>query len=225
MLIVFSAIAVLLYFLIDGYKEKQKAADNKNPDPINVEKVVPPEFASEEDYQLYLQKKEEIDAERIDTDEYFKQNSQIVNELVASESQSVFSETGITEQLKERGFTDYPVITDYTMGGKFLDKYEVSGSSSDTHPVYQTEYVGQNGEVWYIYVINDAFMASPIYYNLESGQEVQLIVSESDTVTSYDSYKNKFYETIPNASALTVKVVDRLDAQTLDELDFSEIGE
>lgn len=224
-LIVLSVAAILIYVLAGGNNENREAADNENPDTINVEKVTPSDFTNEEDYQSFLEKKNEIDAERIDADEFFKQNSQIVNEVVASESQSVYSETDIFEKMKERGFTDYPVTTDYTMGGKFLDVYEVSGSSSDTHPVYQTSYADRNGEVWCIYVVNDAFIADPVSYNLRSEQNAHLMVSESETITSYDSYKNKFYETIPNASALTVITVDRLDSQTLDELDLSEIAE
>ena len=55
----------------------------------------------------------------------------------------------------------------------------------------------------------------------ESG--VQVMLSEEDTITSYDSTTNKFYVNIPNADILTVKKVDKIDAETLDKLTYGEL--
>ena len=50
-----------------------------------------------------------------------------------------------------------------------------------------------------------------------------VVISESATITSYDSTTNKFYEIIPDSSMLIVKTVSRIDAETLDNLTFGGI--
>ena len=45
-----------------------------------------------------------------------------------------------------------------------------------------------------------------------------MIVSESNTLVSYDSVKNKFYETIPNSTEINVKTVDSITADVLNSL-------
>lgn len=68
-------------------------------------------------------------------------------------------------------------------------------------------------------------MANPVTYNTESGRDVQLLISETETVTSYDSAKNKFYVIIPGESEAIVKTVGRIDAETLDKLTVEVIDE
>ena len=51
------------------------------------------------------------------------------------------------------------------------------------------------------------------------------IRDRSNTVMSYDGTTNRFYETIPNKSSLIVKTVDRIDAETLENLTIGAIDE
>lgn len=68
-------------------------------------------------------------------------------------------------------------------------------------------------------------MANPVSFNAESELGVQLIIAESEVISCYDSQSNMFYETIPNETELIVKVVDRIDTETLDRLTVEVIKE
>ena len=52
-----------------------------------------------------------------------------------------------------------------------------------------------------------------------------MLISDSETIVSYDNATNKFYETIPSESALKLIVVDQIDAATLDNLTIGEIDQ
>ena len=67
-------------------------------------------------------------------------------------------------------------------------------------------------------------IANPVGYNMESNAHgAQLILSESEVITSYDSVTNSFYESIPNESELIVKTVNHIDAETLNSLTVEDI--
>jgi len=157
-----------------------------------------------------------------DADEYFQNNSTIVAEIDINASNEVRTEAETYNNFTDRGFAENPITTEYAMDGKYYKATEISRSSSK-HPIYQTYYISANGDYWTIIEINGVIMANPLSYNEQSELDVLVIISESSTVTSYDSTTNKFYETIPDKSALIVKTVSRIDAETLDNLTFGGI--
>jgi len=163
--------------------------------------------------------------ESTDADEFYEQNSHIISTVDVNNSDVVQTETELCENLAVRGFEDYPVTTEYSMNGEYFDATTISEASSEKHPIYQTYYVTANGEVWTIFIINGSVMANPVSYNMQSGLGVQVIISESETVTSYDCTTNKFYETIPDKSELFVKVVEEINAETLESLTFEVIDD
>jgi hypothetical protein len=59
---------------------------------------------------------------------------------------------------------------------------------------------------------------------MQAHEGAELIVSESNTVVSYDNVKNKFYETIPNNTEINVKTVDSITADVLDSLAMEALG-
>lgn len=156
-------------------------------------------------------------------DEYYWNNSEVVKVIDAKESNDVPNETEVVSTLKERGFVDYPITYEYSIEGKYNDETEVLEGSTTKHPMYQTYYVTQNGDVWTIFVINGAIFANPASFNLESELEAQLLFAENKELTSYDDETNKFYVTIPKESAAIVKVAEKIDAETLDKLTIEEI--
>lgn len=161
--------------------------------------------------------------ESIDAEEYFQKNSQILSEIDVNESKNVPTEEEVIVALEERGFVDCTVTTEYSMDGTYSEASEISNSSSVKHPIYQTYYISKNKEVWVVAVIDGVIMANPVSYNMQSS-ESQITVSESETVTSYDRATNKFYKTVPNSDVMIVKVVEKIDADTLDELTVEVLG-
>lgn len=168
---------------------------------------------------------DEYKVETIDADSYFAENGKLLSAVPAPESPSVKTEAETVTELTSRGFDQFPVTSNYDMSGEFLNSAEASGSSPDKHPIYTTYYITENGDYWTIYQINGSIMAFPVSYNMESGSEVQVVISESEKIMSYDGNTNKFYETIPYETSLIVKVVERIDAATIESLTKGAIDE
>lgn len=166
---------------------------------------------------------EEYKVNAPDAESYYKNNSDIIMEIDVNDSNDVLTESEACTEVTERGFEEYPITTEYSMDGVYSDATNISDNSSNKHPIYQTYYVSNSGDLWTLFVINGSVVANPVSFNIQSELSVQVIISEKDTVTSYDSTTNKFFETIPDESVLLVITVDRIDAETLNSLTIGEI--
>lgn len=160
-----------------------------------------------------------------EADDYYWDNAEeVISVMDVNESENVPTEAEVTDILKERGFVDFPITCEYAMDGTYNDEDEITDGSVEKHPMYETYYVSAAGEVWAVSVINGQIIANPASFNLESELESQLLISESEKIISYNDESNRFYETIPKKSAVIVKTVDRIDAETLDRLTIEEIN-
>ncbi len=168
---------------------------------------------------------DEYKVDSTDADEYFEENSRILSEIDINDSKNVLTEAETIKTLAERGFEEYPVITEYVMDGSYNEATVISEASSTKHPIYQTNYINKNNEIWAILIIEDTVIANPVSYNMQSNSGIQVIISETDMITSYDSNTNKFYKTIPDETVLIVKVVGKVDAETLENLTIGAIDE
>lgn len=155
--------------------------------------------------------------EYIDIEEYYKDKASIVSSVPANESGDVKSETDVYDVFYERGFKQYPYTSNYSMDGEISDEEEISGYSSDKHPIYQTYYMTENGDVWLVNEINGNLMASLV-------GDSSIVLSENDHITAYDSVTNKFYDLIPNESFVRLITVAELNSETLENFDISSIG-
>ncbi len=160
-----------------------------------------------------------------DADEYFGENSDVISVISVKNSVGTMTEADTHEQLIERGFDQYSITTEYSVDGEYHEATDISDNSSQKHPIYQTYYVTSNEELWTITVVNGVVMATPVSYNMQSKRDARLIISETDTVMSYDSTTNQFYETVPKESVLIVKKVSRIDKETLENLSIEAIDE
>lgn len=164
-----------------------------------------------------------IVASTADDKDYFHENSQVIKAIDVNESEDTLTEAEAFSTFRERGFKDYPITTEYSADGNFNDAAEISSSSSERHPMYQTYYVSNSDEFWIVSLIGGDIVANPVSYNMQTASETQLIISESEIITSYDSSTNTYYRTVPNDSALLVRVVDKIDADTLDTLTMEKL--
>lgn len=154
---------------------------------------------------------------------YYRENGEVVRIIDANTSEDVPTEEEVMTLLSERGFADFPVTFDYGMDGAYVGQEEIAGDAATKHPMYQTNFITENQELWTIFVINGSVVANPVSYNLESSREAQLLISESQEITSYNGKTNKYYVTIPKESAVIVRTVDKIDAETLNQLTCEEI--
>ena len=161
--------------------------------------------------------------EIVDADNYYSQNAEVVSEISAQESIVITTASETYSLLKERGFRDFTVTASYDMNGEYLSEAEVSKDSEEKYPMYTVFYYAESGEVWIINVINGTLTAYPVTYNQQTGSETEVIIAESDTIMTYDGPLNKFYETKPHDSAITVKRVSLITAESLENLGVEEI--
>ena len=166
---------------------------------------------------------ESYEVEMIDVEEYYGKNSIIVEKINVKDSEQIYNEKEVFELLNDRGFTEYEITTEYSMDGEYYDVVTVSQESKEEHPIYSVYYISDSEMIWNVTVVNDTVMASPISYNLELETGVQVIVSESEYITGYDSVTNMFYEIEPKETFAKVISVEVIDSKTLDELTYEKI--
>lgn len=177
------------------------------------------EYMDKDEFIEYL-KENNIDT---DNDKYYRENSKVVSVVKADEAENVLSETDVYSKLTALGFGQEEVTASYTIDGQYYSPMEISEESTLKHPMYQTYYISSTDELWSIYVIDDVIMVNPVSYNLEKEPEVQVVLTEKDTVMSYDYLTNSFYETVPNETELKVIKIDKISADELDKLTVEEI--
>lgn len=153
---------------------------------------------------------------------YYLENSKDILKISkANTSNNALSEKEAIAFFAERGFTDFDVTFDSTIDGVFVDDTTASANSNVKHPMYQTFFRSDNGDIWTVFIIDGEVFANPASFNIESSRESQLLISESNQLTSYDIKANKFYETIPKESVVVIKTVNRIDSDTLGKLTLS----
>lgn len=165
---------------------------------------------------------EDYGIEEINAEEYFQENSEIISKIAVKDSKTISNEKKTLNNYSDRGFSECTISTNYDMDGNFGDSAEVSGSS-ENHPYYEAIFVTSNSEIWNVMEVNGTIIANPLSYNEQSKRSAPILISESDTIVSYDNVNNNFYETIPNESEVIVITVDRIDAETLEKLTVEEI--
>ncbi len=156
--------------------------------------------------------------------EYYEDNSeQIISVEEVEEKTEVFTEKEAIRFMAERGFTEYPLTFDYNMDGSYADETEASPDSDAQHPMYQTYFAAEDGSIWTVFIVGKMITANPASYNLQSDLDTQVLVSETETLTSYTEMGNKLYTTIPKDSAVRLKIVDQITSKKLNEMTYEEV--
>lgn len=175
-------------------------------------------------YQLPENTKPTIPENPSEADKYYFNNSEVLQVIDVDKSKDLLTEKEAKALLEELGFGAYPITYNHSIDGTYCSETEVDADSTEKHPMYQTYYKSENGEVWVVYIINGAIFANPASFNLQSDLVAQLLISESEALTSYEDEANKFYVTIPNEDAIIVKTADKINAETLNSLTIEVIS-
>ena len=157
-----------------------------------------------------------------DADEYFHKNTNVHEEFTIEFANNIQTEKEAYDALSVRGFSTFSILAEYDMQGISNPGYEISADSDEKHPVYQTYYVTATGDTWMLLMINGEIMANPLSFNQYSPKII--VLSEKDTITSYDNALNKFYVNTPKEGVTSVKKIDRIDAETLERLTAEELS-
>ena len=163
------------------------------------------------------------DSSTMDVETYYEATSTIIRKTGVPESTEIQTAAEISSEFIGRGFEEFEITSDYSIDGAYLDSTVISEDSQSEHPMFDTYYITGRGELWTITSINGSVTAYPVSYNMERNNAVEVILSESKSLVCYDCDENQFYEVIPDEDYLIVKVVDRINAETLEMLTFEAI--
>ncbi len=153
-------------------------------------------------------------------DLYFFNNSEVLEIKPVTQSTATLTEAEACTLLEELGFDTMPITCDRAIDGTYLGEFEADPESDTRHPVYSTYYISETGVFWTINIIDGQIFAIPTSYNAESGSSIETIISETNSLTSYDDIGNKFYITIPFPSAVILQTIPKIEAATLDTFTF-----
>lgn len=156
-------------------------------------------------------------AEAPDAESYYRERGEIRGRADAKKSDAM-TESQAVRFFRGRGFDQQPVTYEYAMDGTYADPAEADERGAKKHPMYEAAYTSSYGIVWNLYLINGRIFAEPVSFNAERYYAPILMLSETDTLTSYDAASGAFYETAPDSSVCRVRRVDRIDADALDQL-------
>lgn len=166
---------------------------------------------------------EELSLEPIDAEEYLNEIGEVQDKIDVSSSEAVMTGGEAIAFLTERGFGECLVYTNYSIDGIYQEEQEITLNSLEQHPVYVTYYLSEDELIWKLSVINGVLLAEPIFYNYREGADVPVILSETNTMMSYDNVTNQFFVVVPDASEIVLKSVSEINAALLDSLTIEEI--
>jgi hypothetical protein len=150
----------------------------------------------------------------------------VVSSENVEESKNNKSTADVQAELKDRGFESLLISATYNINGDFDFEYSQNNDIEALHPTYDMVYNNpDNGDQWFIYCYGGQFFAFPITYNQNSGKDVYIVVSEKNSIMSYDCETNTYNEIIPKETDLIIRKVDRIDKKTLDSMTLEVLNE
>lgn len=203
--------------------------DNRNDNMANTSSIdntkIETKDSSNEDPNSSLNETPKNAEQYNNADTFFNDFGKVLSVKHADEETSLIEEANVKQFLNERNLNTTDIYTHYSIAGEYYDDKIIMDDSSVKHPMYETSYINDNNEEWELYIINDQLMANPVSYNsryyLEN--EKMVIVSEKESIISYDCETNQFYEVIPKESEMKVYKVDKIDSNALDEITVERI--
>lgn len=222
----FAAVLACVVFLSGCSSSKKKSKNDGSMADIQTNLISREENSTEDTSELSCDEDEisfpEEDQPK-NAEEYFGKYTEIVS-VTPADTAGMLNGSEIVQKLDERGFDTDLITTNYDENGGYSDEAaEITGQTAEKYPLYKMRYTSGSDVLWIIYVINGKIFAWPALYNFESEREVPLMVSETDTIISYDSTEKKYYETKPLNDVITVYKVGRIDKEALDKLTAEEM--
>ena len=162
------------------------------------------------------------ETDEIDVAKYYEENADVHSVIDVKDSAFVMSEKEVKDTLKERDLAGQDIVSNYSMTGEYYDDTKVR-DNEDKHPMYITVYRNSSGDIWSIQVVDGTITAFPISFNYESELTVDVMISETEEITGYDSESNKFYKIVPKETAMRMIIKDKINRELLDRLTKDEI--
>ena len=169
---------------------------------------------------------ETTDDQNVKYEDYNGTEVIVVSSEKVEESKNNKTTEDVKNELKDRGFESLQITSKYNIKGDFVSESNQNADTDELHPTYDMVYINStNGDQWFIYCYGGQFFAFPITYNQNSSRDEYLIISEKDSIMSYDCMSNTYNEIIPQKTDLIIRKVDRIDKNTLDSLTSEVLNE
>lgn len=156
-------------------------------------------------------------------EDYLSRYGSVTDQESAGDA-AVRSEAEALRDFAARGFTEAEIRTCYDLDGNYFEDRVIDGDSREKHPYYEAYFRTEEGVIWTVTLMGDAFYATPVSYNAVE-LDVPRVLSETAVFRSYDGQANAFFTIETDPDVLVVKRVDRIDAQTLEEMRAWEVRE
>ena len=162
--------------------------------------------------------------------EEFKQLLSEDNAPVGSNPRSAYTSNDVTtaaqtyESIRQRGFKDIEIWSDFDIDGTYVGTVTIDESSSSKYPSYKAFYVSDKNVTWLVYVNCGKYAAVPLG-DSDGALSKSVILAESDTITQYDGMKNEYsdFDLAALAGVTGVKVA-KIDKATLDSYSTDDLN-
>ena len=155
--------------------------------------------------------------EPIDAEDYLDDVGSVLTTISVEEANASLSEKNAIILFEERGFVENEIMAEYLMDGSYSG-VEARADSEERHPFYETYYESNDGEIWTIDLIGGRIVAYPVIFNQERDADNTVIFAEAETLYSYDSVTNSFYEVAMDEKIMRVVKIPEVSASSLDAL-------
>lgn len=182
-------------------------------------------FAVEKEHEEKSNAFLEYNNKPINAAQYYEEYAQIISIESLENAADIQSGKEVEEELRSRGFDQYGIVAPYDeLGG--LNNGDEDTPMVDRHaPIFLTYYLTESEDLWTVSIINGHISAYPVSFNLRDEAGIEVLLTETETVMSYDGLTRTFFETIPDPSELIIKKIKTIDADHLEELSWEAINE
>ena len=153
----------------------------------------------------------------VDADEYFNEIGNVTGKVDVYQSKTVTNENDTQKAMKDRGFENCPILSNYNKDGELIEEEKVGSSSYSFRPVYYVRYIDGQNRQWVIYITDGTVTATLASYGLDNPDSVPLYLSETGDLVGYDNHSSSYYHFTPNSDKATVKKVSKITADTLEK--------
>lgn len=161
---------------------------------------------------------------RPSAEEYLSEVGDVSDKEPADED-DLFTEAEACREFSKRGFKDVEIVAYYNTDGEHIGTLTISPDSREKHPYYEALYKTPSNVVWTVVLMGDSFYAEPLSFKAGDVWDTPHMVSEMEDYRVYDGEANAFFTVEPDDDALELKLVDRIDAVTLNGLDAKGVDE
>ena len=222
-ILIFAAVAggaVYMATRPERNKLAETAPQTESASEAASESEVTPSTVTDDDPEWF----KEFSDEPVTPEEAYE-HAEIVSKTEVGASEHIMTETEAIAFFKDRGLGNLEVMVSYDMDGTYFFDREAADGSTDKHPAYEASYTAANGDLWQLFLHNGKLFAYPVSYNFNDNKnKAAVVISESESIVSYDSATNTYYEIIPDGTEVVVKVVEKIDAATIDEISGKGVG-